>query len=186
MKVVIGVLGEKGSGKETFTNLLKKLLPDKKIELVRTSDAMRKTLDLWNLPVIRENYSKLVIEMEKTFGEGTLARAAHSMIDKSTADIVIVDGIRRIPELDLVRSFQKNFLIYITADVKVRFERIISRGEKSNEKEMTFENFLKEESLETEQLIYKMGKTADLKLENNGSLSKFRISVNDFCNKNLK
>ena len=186
MKIVIGVLGEKGSGKETFTTLLRELLPEKEIELVRTSDAMRKTLELWGLPVIRENYSKLVLEMEKTFGEGTLAKAAHLSVDKSSADIVVVDGIRRLPELDLVRLFPKNFLIYVTADVKVRFERIVSRGEKSNEKQMSFEDFLKEESLPTEQLISEMGEQADIKIENNGGLSSFKVKVNDFCSNNLR
>ena len=46
MKMVIGLIGENGSGKETFTNLLKGILPDKEIEKIGTGDILRDILDI--------------------------------------------------------------------------------------------------------------------------------------------
>ncbi|OGE31699.1 hypothetical protein A2631_00960 [Candidatus Daviesbacteria bacterium RIFCSPHIGHO2_01_FULL_44_29] len=182
-KFVIGLFGEKGSGKETFTELLKEILPNKKIQGVRTSAILMKTLKTWGLPDIRENYSKLVISMEQTFGAGSLARANKQLIDREEADIVVIDGIRRQPEVDLVKSFPRHCLLYLTADPKLRFARLKSRQEKENEKNMTFEGFLAEESLPTEQFIPQMGQEADYRIENNGQIERFKDQIKDFCQK---
>lgn len=180
-KLIIGLFGEKGGGKETFTQLLTKVLPNKKIAGIRTSLILKKTLLLWNLPDIRENYSTLVINMEQQFGPGALARANKKLIEEIDADIVVVDGIRREPEVELVKSFDPHILVYLTAEAKVRFERLKSRGEKINERNMSFAQFQAEEALATEQLITQMGQKADIKIVNNGQIAEFKQSVQKFA-----
>lgn len=185
MKKVIGIFGEKGSGKETFTQLLKELLPGKKVQGVRTSEILKQTLLFWNLPDVRENYSMLVTNMERVFGPGTLAKANSKLIDNSDADIIVVDGIRRQPEVDLVKSFPGSILIYLTTNSQVRFERIKARGERENERSMTHEEFIEEESLPTEQYFDQMKEMADLTLENSEDLEEFRQTIHEFVLKYL-
>ncbi len=178
--IVIGVIGEKGSGKETFGTLLAEILPDKKVVGIATSNILKQTLALWNLADIRENYTKLVVSMEQIFGAGSLAKANRKLIEGSDAQIVVVDGLRRYPEIDLIRSFPQNYLVYLTASPQVRFERIKNRRERENETAMSFDLFLQEENLETEQLIKEMAKGADYTIENNEGLEEFKSGIEKF------
>jgi dephospho-CoA kinase len=47
--IVLGLVGEKGSGKQTFSDFLKKAAKGKKIAHMRFSDILRETLELWSL-----------------------------------------------------------------------------------------------------------------------------------------
>lgn len=61
--------------------------------------------------------------------------------------------------------------------LQVRFERLKIRQEKVGEAK-TFEQFMKEEKAKNEIYIPRIGKKADFKIENNGTLEEFRQQVN--------
>lgn len=178
---VIGLIGEKGSGKQTFVNFLKEITEQKKNDIVvrqvRFSDILAQTLMIWDLPNTRSNLQKLSLIMEDGFGQSSLANAAKFSIEGDRADVVIFDGIRRQSELDLVKNMPGSILIYITADQKLRYERLKLRSEKVGETGLTFEQFLKEEKSKAEINIPALGKIAKIKLENNGSLEQFKSSI---------
>lgn len=179
MKIIIGLVGEKGSGKETFGNFLKELLPKKFIDRIHFSDILIETLDLWDVSKTRGNLQILAQHMEK-FGPGILSRAIKKRVENSKAKIVIIDGIRWESDLKMLRSFPKNLLVYITADLKIRYQRTKIRHEKAFEDAASFEQFFEEEKAKNEILIPKIGKSADRKIINNGSLEEFKINVRDF------
>lgn len=174
---VIGLIGEKGSGKQTFVNFLKELFPEKNIRQVRFSDILAQTLMIWDIPNTRANLQKLSLIMEEGFGQSSLANAAKFSIEGDSADVTIFDGIRRSPELELVKNMPESTLIYITADQKLRYTRLKLRSEKVGEVGLTFEQFLKEEASKAEKAIPSLGKKADKTLENNGSLEDFRQKI---------
>lgn len=182
-KTIIGLVGEKGSGKETFGDLLQAIAPQKKIIRIRSSDILSETLTLWDIPKTRENLQDLAIYMDQGFGKGTLSQAVFKRIEKSEADIVIFDGVRWDTDVDLIRKFPKNFLIYVTADLEVRFERIKARKEKAFEEGTTLKQFMHEEKKLTELQIPKIGKTADFKIENNGNLEDLKQKVEEISTK---
>ena len=183
MKLIIGLTGEKGSGKQTFVNFLKEILrlpsvaQDYSIRQVRFSDILAQTLMIWDIPITRSNLQKLSLTMNDTFGQASLANAAKFSIEGDSADVVIFDGIRRDAELKLVKNMTNNILIYITADQNLRYERLKKRSEKVGEVGLTFEQFLEEEKSKAEINILTLGKKADLKLENKGSLEEFKSSI---------
>lgn len=174
---VIGLIGEKGSGKQTFVNFLKELHPDLNIRQVRFSDILAETLLIWDIPITRPNLQKLSLTMENSFGASSLANAAKFSIEGDSADIIVFDGIRREAELKLVKNMPDHILIYITADQKLRYERLKKRSEKVGETGLTFEQFMAEEKSPAEILIPGLGKKADLKIENNGSLEEFKQKI---------
>ena len=169
MKLVIGLVGENGSGKGTVIKLLSQSTKPYSLERITFSDFLKETLTLWRLSGSRDNFAKLVRAMRETYGENTLAHAIQIRAQKSSADIVLLDGVRWEADASLVRSFKKNLLIYVTADAHTRFERLRGRGEKSGEAAMTFEKFTTEEETPNEQGIPALGKTADIRIENNGT-----------------
>ena len=177
MKLVIGLIGEKGSGKQTFVNFLKEIKPNLNIRQVRFSDILAETLIVWDLPISRVNLQKLAIMMNATFGETALANAAKFSIEGDRADIIIFDGIRREAELKLVKSMKNHLLVYISADQNLRYNRLKKRSEKVGETGLTFEQFLAEEKSKAEENIPSLGSAADKKLGNNGSKEEFKEKI---------
>lgn len=181
---IIGLVGEKGSGKDTFAKYLQEI-SDKTVAHIRFSDLLKQTLKLWDLPQTRANLQKLAQVLED-FGTGTVAHGLEKQIRETDAEIIILDGIRWKPDVELLQKFPEHLLVYITADPKLRFERLKSRGEKDGEAEMSFEQFLKEEKAPNELLIPDIGSEADYKIENNSSLDVLKKSVQDFCEAELQ
>lgn len=196
MMKVLGLVGEKGSGKQTFVNFLKEIAASPPlsrlaavragprndegkliIRQVRFSDILAQTLILWDIPITRSNLQKLSIMMNKTFGQTALAKAAKFYFEGDAADIIILDGVRREAEVRLVRSFQNSILIYITAEQKQRYQRLKTRSEKAEEVGLTYEQFLEEEKSKAEKEIPEISKKTDVKLENNGSLEEFKTKI---------
>ena len=185
MTKVIGLVGEKGSGKQTFVNFLKQIAPNLNIRQVRFSDILAQTLVLWDIPVTRPNLQKLGLIMNEAFGMEALANAARFSMEGDTADVIILDGVRREGEFKLVKSMKNNLVIYITAEQNLRYKRLNVRSEKVGEIGLTFEQFLTEEKSKAESEIPKLSKKADLKLENNGSKEEFKEKIANIYNKFL-
>ncbi len=177
--LLIGLVGEKGSGKDTFSKYLTEISKEK-ITHIRFSDLLKETLKLWDIDVTRANLQKLAQVLED-FGEGTVAHGLEKKIENSNSEIIILDGIRWKPDVALLRKFPNHKLIYITADKKLRYERLKQRGEKTGESEMTYDQFLEEEIATNELLIPEIGATADIKIENNGTIEEFDSKIEDLC-----
>jgi len=177
--LLIGLVGEKGSGKDTFSKYLTEI-SDKQIAHIRFSDLLKETLKLWDLPITRANLQKLA-QLLEDFGSGTVAHGLEKQIQKTEAEIIILDGIRWMPDIELLKKFPNHKLVYITANPKFRFERLKSRGEKVGESEMSYEQFLEEEKAPNELLIAEIGSKADIKIENNSTIEEFDKKISDFC-----
>ena len=179
---IIGLVGEKGSGKDTFSRYLTEI-SDKKINHIRFSDLLKQTLKLWDIEPSRAHLQKLA-QLLEDFGSGTVAHGLEKQIEETEADIIILDGIRWKPDVELLRKFPDHKLVYITANPKLRFERLKNRGEKTGESEMTYDQFQEEENAENELLIPEIGSEADARIENNGTIEEFDTKIKEFC-KNL-
>lgn len=177
--LVIGLVGEKGSGKQTFCDFLKEILPEKKIRQVRFSDILSQTLLLWDIPISRSNLQLLSEVMNKSFGAGTVARAINFQIANDTSNIIILDGIRWKEDAKLLDQFPKKLLIYITAKDQLRYERLKSKGERIGEDQMSFAQFKEEEKARAEREIPQIAKKSDIKIENNETLNEFKTKVKE-------
>jgi dephospho-CoA kinase len=180
MKMLIGIVGAKGSGKGSFVSLLKEKLPDHHIEALRFSDILHDTLVLWGgVSSTRENLQKLAVMMNQ-MGNGTLSRAMRARVLKSLADIVVLDGVRWESDLAMLRSFPKNMLVYVYTSPRIRFERLKARNEKVGEDTMSWEQFDREENALNEASIPEIGKGADVTVINNGTFSELSTAVDAF------
>lgn len=176
-KLVIGLVGEKGSGKETFVSLLKKQYSEKTVVHIRSSDILAETLKLWSLPKTRHNLQQLAIVMDQGFGLGTLTHAVRQKIDQIDADIVVYDGMRWLSDEKMVRSFSVHMLVYITAAASIRYTRTKDRKEKIGEAMASYEQFLQEEQVATELDIAKIGGRADVTIVNEGGVKEFEEKI---------
>lgn len=183
MKIIIGLVGEKGSGKGTFTDLLQEVLPNKNVIQLRSSDVLKETLESWNLPKTRENYQKLAVAMRDTFAPDALTQAMYKRIINTEADVVIFDGVRWETDVKMLKQFPQSYIVYVTAGLPVRYQRLKTRREKEGEATTTMDQFVKEEQAETEVLIPKIGTEADFKIINEGTLEDYKGKVKKIASK---
>ncbi|MES2215937.1 MAG: hypothetical protein V4481_01425 [Patescibacteria group bacterium] len=177
MSLIIGLTGENGGGKGTFIDFLKHIAVGKTVERIASSQLLGETLDLWDIKRTRRALQDLAIVMDGHYGKGTLTHAVQKRIEASQADIVIFDGVRWQTDEEMILSFPQNLMVYVTSDLKIRYERTKARKEKIGEATTSFEQFLDEEKIGTELEIAKIGARADIKIEHNGSLDEYRKMI---------
>ena len=165
MKKIIGVVGETGSGKDTFCDYLKKI--KRNVFVFRFSQPLTEALSIFFDEVKKEDQQWLAPALRERFGNNILGEAIKKKIKNIKRGIIILNGIRAFEEAKMIKNLGGK-IVYITADSKTRWQRIQNRGEKKDDK-VSYQKFLKMEKAATEILIPKIGKKADYKIENSGS-----------------
>lgn len=173
-KIIIGLCGEMASGKGTVVKYL-----EEKYGAVshRFSTSLRDVLSRLSIEVSRKNMQDLSRVLRETFGQNLLAKVIAEDAKNSNNKIIVIDGIRRPADIEYLGKLPEFKLIYVTADIKTRYERIIKRGENEDDLSKTFENFKKDHEAETELEIPRIGSNANIKIDNNGSLERLYEQV---------
>jgi dephospho-CoA kinase len=166
-KIVIGLAGEMGSGKGTVAQYLVHAFGAVSF---RYSDPIRDVLDRIRVVKSRENIASASLMLRETFGQDILSRIISGDVLASKHSIVLVDGIRRESDMSHLKNLPFFRLVYIEVGMEKRYERLRKRSENAGDSTKTFEQFKKEQDLETEQTILALRKGADRILENDGSL----------------
>lgn len=187
MDALIGLIGEQGSGKSKFIELLQACLPEEQIGCVRSSDILAESLNALGILRSRENYTKHVLMIEKEYGTGTLAEEVYRRLIKLPTKKRIWDGVRLTHDVRVIRRFQDSLLVYVTADRETRYQRVKARGDKFGEKELTFDEFIAHEEFFTEKDIPIIGAKADVPpIYNDSSLEAYRQKVIELYTHYLK
>jgi len=174
-KIIIGLVGETGSGKDTVAHYLKRRYD---VDLLRFGMPLKKTLDLFFDKSSKEDQAWLYGMFKERFGEDVLHKGVERYIN-THGGIMCVNGMRMMMDLEFIRSFENNYIMYITADQKLRWERVTSRGEKSDD-DQTLEAFQKfEAETETEKAVPAIGKDADFAIKNDSTMDDLLWEVDD-------
>ena len=167
-KIIIGFVGQAGSGKGTAANVLRL---KHGAAVFAFSDILHDILNRIYLPPSRENLQALSLCLRQTFGQDALSNAMERQVDESRAELVVVDGIRRMDDIADLRKNPSFHLIAMDAKPEARFERIKNRNEKPGEAEMTWEGFLTMSQREAETMIADVAKQAERTLNNDGDVA---------------
>lgn len=165
-KLILGLAGEMGCGKGTAA---KHIIEEHKGSAHRFSTVLRDVLDRLYLEQSRDNMQTLSTILRKNFGEDLLAKSIYHDTANDNNDIVIVDGVRRMADILYLQEVPHFKLIYIEADIKVRYERIMKRGENSDDANKTFSEFEKSNQDESESQIRELRNYAHYVIDNNGT-----------------
>ncbi len=181
-KIVIGLIGEKGAGKGTVSDYL-----IEKYGAVHygTSKILRRTLEDIHVSVTRDNLVKLALVLKEGYGPSIIIDSLIQDMEKAQSDIIIADGIRMHGDVEPFRQkFGQNFfLVYVTADLKLRYARTKARKQNAGEGEATLEEFLEEEGRLTEVSIHEIGRQADFKMNNNGTAEELIAQTEEMMGK---
>lgn len=181
-KIVIGLIGEKGSGKGTVSDYL---INKHGAVHYGTSKILRRTLEDIHVPVTRDNLVKLALVLKEGYGPSIIIDSLIHDMEKNGSDILIADGIRMHGDVEPFRKKYGDhfYLVYVTADLKLRYERTKMRKEKEGEDKATLEQFLEEEGKLTEVSIHEIGRQADFKFNNNGTPEELEAKVEEMLQK---
>ena len=166
MKIIFGLVGELAAGKGTFAKYIQEKYS---CNIYKFSTMLRDVLDRLYVEKTRENLQELSTFVRAQYGQDTLSKVIAKDVEKDAGEIVIVDGIRRPTDITYLKEIPGFHLIYITAESKLRYERLVKRNENPGDDQKTYEQFLKDEQSEADKLIGELGKDAEFTLVNNGS-----------------
>ena len=166
-EIILGLVGPIASGKDTVKKYLEKKYG---ATGCRFSSILRDILERIDLPNSRENMQGLSTILRQKFGEDILAKAIASDAIKLKSNIVVVDGVRRMADIKFLKNATGFALVAVNARPKIRYERLVKRGENAGDAGKTHSQFLKDHQYETELDVPMLMKKAKYKLDNDGSL----------------
>lgn len=175
-KVIIGLVGQIASGKD----ITKKYIIQKYgAESVKFSQIVRDILVRLDLPETRENMSATSLGLRNIFGEDIFAKVITNDIKSFDSDIIIVDGVRRMEDIEFLKNLPEFSLVSVDALPEIRYQRMKTRNENPGDAEKTFEDFLNQQLLETEMTIAGVMKEAQYQLTNNTTLEDFQKDIDN-------
>lgn len=124
-----------GAGKSTIANGLEA----KGYEIINMGNAVRAEAKKRNLDPTGPNLGKLMLELREKNGPGAVAELVKPQIENSDSKVVVIDGIRSSPEIEVLRKYGTVKLLAIHASTNTRFEFLQKRGRSDDPK--TKENF---------------------------------------------
>jgi len=178
-KIIIGLVGEIASGKGTVAKYLEE---KHHATSHRFSTPLRDVLKRLHMEINRKNMQDISTLLREYFGQNMLAKVISEDVQKDENQIMVVDGIRRLADIEYLKSLPEFKLIYITADIKTRYERLIKRGENEDDLSKTFEQFQLDHQKETELEIPLVAEQANIKIDNSNGLDKLYDQIEKLLN----
>ena len=129
-KLIVCITGMPGSGKSSIV----KKLQESGFENFTLGDGIRVEAKRRNIEPSGENLGKLMLDLREKNGPGAVAELIKNSIQNSTQDVVIIDGIRSIAEIDVLKKFGKVKLLAIDASPQTRFNFLTLRGRSDDPK----------------------------------------------------
>lgn len=166
-KIVLGFTGLMVSGKGTAAAYV---VERYQAGSHRYSTMLRDVLQRLHQLTTRENMQALSGLLRQQFGENILAQVIAEDVRADTHDIVIVEGIRRLADIEYLRQLPEFHLIAIEAEESIRYQRLITRGENPDDASKTREQFALDQQAEPEQAIPSVMEQAEYRINNDGSV----------------
>ncbi len=165
--MIVGLVGPISSGKGTVAKYLQE---NHDAGIYKFSDVLRDVSQRLHLEITRENLQNLSTCLRKEMGEDILAKAIAEDVEKDDHDIVVVDGIRRWADIMHLKKKSNFILTGIEAEPKLRYQRLVQRGENHGDSDKSYEQFLEDQGQEADAEIPEIIKEAQEIIENNHDL----------------
>ena len=150
-----------GAGKSTIVSKLK----DGGYETFSLGDGVRAEAKRHNLEPTGENLGRLMLELREKNGPGAVAELIKDSIQNSSHKIIIIDGIRSIHEINVLKKTGNLKLLAVNASPNTRFEFLSDR--KRSDDPLTREKFEERDNREIGVGLQEIIQLADESIENN-------------------
>lgn len=179
-KIIIGLVGKIASGKGMAVAYLQEKYG---AGCYRYSTVLRDLLTRIYAEHTRDNLIKMSEVIRAGFGDDILTTTLLQDALKDPRPIIIVDGVRRLPELDALLPRPEFVLVEIYADPEVRYRRLTARSENADDQKKTYAEFLADEQRSTEVTIDAVIAKAHEQINNNGSAEELHQQIDALISK---
>ncbi|MFA5777258.1 MAG: AAA family ATPase [Parcubacteria group bacterium] len=173
-KIIIGLAGEMACGKGTAAKHIKEKY---QASSYRFSTMLRDVANRLYVEQTRENVATLSTILRQNFGEDLFAKVMAEDVKKDENKVIVIDGIRRLADIEYLKKIPEFKFVYIEADIHNCYDRIIKRGENTDDNNKTFEKFMEEHNLETELQIKDLKNYADFVIDNDADFNHLHEQV---------
>ena len=163
-----------GAGKSTIVSKLK----DQGYETFSLGDGVRAEAKRQNLDPTGENLGRLMLELREKNGPGAIAELIKDSIQNSSHEIIIIDGIRSIHEINVLKETGNVKLLAVNAAADTRFNFL--RERKRSDDPLTREKFEERDNREIGVGLEEIIGLADESIENNN------VSINQMVESAIK
>ncbi len=130
VKLIVCLTGMPGSGKSTIVSALKA----KGFVALNLGDGVRAEAEKRNMKPTGENLGKLMLELRDKNGPGAVANLLTEKIKNSQSEVVIIDGVRSIAEIEVLKNVGSVKLLSIEASADTRYKFLGARGRSDDPK----------------------------------------------------
>ncbi len=173
-KIILGLAGEIASGKGTTA---KYVCEKHGGSTHRFSTMLRDVAKRMYLEESRDNLQKISTFFRENFNSDIMSMVISKDVERDTNEIVIIDGVRRMADIVYLQKIPGFKLAYVDVEIEKRYERIIKRGENTDDINKTFEEFKKDNEREAELQIKDLKNKADFVIDNNGNLEELYSQI---------
>lgn len=181
-KLILGLTGEMVSGKGTVAAYACDKYGSRSYKF---STILRDVLDRVYVDQSRENIQKISSALRENFGQDTLAKSMALDVENDGGDVVVVDGIRRFPDIEHLKKLPHFKMVYIEADIETKYKRLVTRGENTDDNSKTLEQFKKDHEAEAEVQIKGLKDISDYVVDNNGTFEDLYNQVDKIISENI-
>ena len=150
-----------GAGKSTIVAKLK----EQGYQAFNLGDGVRAEAKRRNLEPTGENLGKLMLELREKNGQGAVAQLIKEPIQNSDHEIIIIDGVRSIHEINVLKETGDLKLLAVKASSDTRFN--FQRERKRSDDPLTRERFQERDNREISVGLQEIIELADETIENN-------------------
>ena len=173
--MIIGLSGTLAAGKDTVADYL---VEKEGFGHISLSAVLREVATEKGIEITMENLTKLGNSLKTEYSADYLVERA-----KKEADFrydIVVSSIRQPEEIKNLKREKDFFMIFVDADIKIRFKRLVKRGRAGDVGK--FEKFEEQEKKQLDgqsggMNLGKCRKMADYIIVNNGTIEEFKDEI---------
>lgn len=124
-RLIVCLTGMPGAGKSTVASFLK----DKGFAGIIMGDAVREEAKMQGIEPTDANLGRLMLKLREDMGQGAVANLILKKLERDgSKGNIVIDGVRSIPEVEVLRSIGLVKLLAIHASQDTRFKHLKGRG----------------------------------------------------------
>jgi dephospho-CoA kinase len=173
-KTVIAITGMPGSGKALASSLAE----ERNISVFICGDVVREEASAMKIPATPENLGSLMLKMRAQYGADVIARRLITKINSALSKTIVIEGLRSLDELKLLREKFDVKLLAIYSPPTQRFQRLVRRGRSDDPK--TLKEFNERDNRELVVGVGSVIALADELMVNDSTLEAFKLKLTRF------
>jgi dephospho-CoA kinase len=124
-RLIVCLTGMPGAGKSTVASYLK----EKGFSVITMGDAVREEAKRQKLEPTDANLGSMMLKLRKELGQGAVAHLILKKLERDgNENNLVIDGIRSIPEVEVLKKVGEVRLLAIHASQDTRFKHLTERG----------------------------------------------------------